>query len=60
MRTWNANLASAGRWLAKGCFANRRFAKTSAVLAAFLLAVGQALAQTDESGGEAKAAKNKS
>ena len=53
MRTWNANLASAGRWLAKGCFANRRFAKTSAVLAAFLLAVGQALAQTDESGGEA-------
>jgi K(+)-stimulated pyrophosphate-energized sodium pump len=48
MRTWNANLASAGRR-----FAKRRFAKTSAVLAALLLTVGQALAQTDEAGGEA-------
>jgi K(+)-stimulated pyrophosphate-energized sodium pump len=53
MRTWNANLASAGRWLAIGYFAKRRFMKTSAVLAALLLTVGQALAQTDESGGEA-------
>ena len=44
MRTWKANLASAGRW----------FAKTSATLAALLLlTAGHVLAQTDEAGGEA-------
>ncbi|MGB6383930.1 MAG: sodium-translocating pyrophosphatase [Terriglobales bacterium] len=51
MRTWNANLASAGRWFAKSCFA-----KTSASLATLLLlTAGCALAQpaTDEAGGEA-------
>jgi K(+)-stimulated pyrophosphate-energized sodium pump len=51
MRTWNANLASAGRWFAKSCFA-----KTSASLATLLLlTAGCALAQpaADEAGGEA-------
>jgi K(+)-stimulated pyrophosphate-energized sodium pump len=49
MRTWNANLASAGRW-----FAKKRSAKTSATLATWLLlTAGQALAQPVEEGGEA-------
>ena len=51
MRTWNANLASAGRWFAKSCFV-----KTSASLATLLLlTAGCALAQpaADEAGGEA-------
>jgi K(+)-stimulated pyrophosphate-energized sodium pump len=49
MRTWNANLASVGRW-----FARRRFAKTSATLATLLLlTAGSALAQPAEEGGEA-------
>src|SRR5450759_3861678 len=53
MRTWNANLASAGRW-----FAKKRFAKTSATIATLLLltaghALAQPAAQTDEAGGEA-------
>jgi K(+)-stimulated pyrophosphate-energized sodium pump len=53
MCTWNANLASVGRWLAKNCLV-----KTSATLATLLLlTVGHALAQsaapTDEAGGEA-------
>src|ERR1019366_2851976 len=52
MRTWNANLASVGRW-----FAEKRFAKTSATLATLLLltaghALAQPAAQTEE-GGEA-------
>src|SRR5712692_3771563 len=63
MRTWNANLASVGRWFAKKrfakkSFAKRRFAKISATLATLvLLTAGYALAQpatqTDEAGGEA-------
>jgi K(+)-stimulated pyrophosphate-energized sodium pump len=49
MRTWNASLASAGRW-----FAKIRFAKASATLATLLLlTVGHALAQPAEEGGEA-------
>src|ERR1700730_7483705 len=41
MRTWNANLASVGRW-----FVKRRFAKTSVSLATLLLlTAGSALAQ---------------
>src|ERR1700674_4795483 len=54
MRTWNANLASVGRW-----FVKRRFAKTSVTLATLLLlTAGSALAQpaaqtTTEAGGEA-------
>src|SRR5271157_5013720 len=54
MRTWNAKIASVGRW-----FAKRRFAKTSATFATLLfLTAGYALAlppaaQTDEAGGEA-------
>src|ERR1700676_3966608 len=54
MRTWNANLASVGRW-----FVKRRFARTSVTLATlFLLTAGYALAQsaaqtTTEAGGEA-------
>jgi K(+)-stimulated pyrophosphate-energized sodium pump len=54
MRTWNANLASVGRW-----FVKRRFAKTSVTLATLLLlTAGYALAQpaaqtTTEAGGEA-------
>src|SRR5450631_690614 len=53
MRTWNASLASVGRW-----FAKRRFAKTSATFATLLLltagyALAQPAAQTDEAGGEA-------
>src|SRR6266852_5258438 len=63
MRTWNANLASVGRWFAKKrfakkSFAKRRFAMISATLATLvLLTAGYALAQpatqTDEAGGEA-------
>src|ERR1039458_866010 len=57
MRTWNANLASVGRWFAKRLFAKRLFAKTSATLATLLLltagyALAQPAAQTEE-GGEA-------
>src|SRR6202162_3572352 len=58
MRTWNASLASVGRWFAKNVFAKRRFAKTSATLATLLLlTAGYALAQpaaqtTTEEGGE--------
>ena len=54
MRTWNAKIASVGRW-----FAKRRFAKTSATFATLLfLTAGYALAQpaaaqTEEAGGEA-------
>src|SRR6202522_2664260 len=49
MRTWNANLVSAGRR-----FAKKRFTTISAALATMLLlTVGHALAQTDEAGGEA-------
>ena len=53
MRTWNAKIASVGRWFAKKCFA-----KTSATLATLLLltagyALAQPAAQTDEAGGEA-------
>jgi len=53
MRTWNASLASVGRW-----FAKRRFTKTSATFATLLLltagyALAQPAAQTDEAGGEA-------
>jgi len=53
MRTWNAKIASVGRW-----FAKKRFAKTSATLATLLLltagyALAQPAAQTDEAGGEA-------
>jgi K(+)-stimulated pyrophosphate-energized sodium pump len=52
MRTWNASLASVGRWFAK------RFATTSATFATLLLltaghALAQSAAQTDEAGGEA-------
>src|ERR1700693_6009514 len=59
MRTWNASLASVGRWFAKNVFAKRRFAKTSVTLATLLLlTAGYALAQpaaeqTTEAGGEA-------
>src|SRR5216683_6452873 len=63
MRTWNANLASVGRWFAKKrfakkSFAKRRFAKISATLATLLLltagyALAQPATQTDEAGGEA-------
>jgi K(+)-stimulated pyrophosphate-energized sodium pump len=54
MRTLNANLASVGRWFAKRPFAMKRFPKTAATLATLLfLAVGQALAQPAEEGGEA-------
>ena len=50
MRTWNANLASVGRW-----FAIKRLAKTSATLATLLvLTTGYALAlPPTEEGGEA-------
>jgi K(+)-stimulated pyrophosphate-energized sodium pump len=53
MRTWNANLASVGRW-----FVKRRFAKTSVTLATLLLltagcALAQPAEQTTEAGGEA-------
>jgi K(+)-stimulated pyrophosphate-energized sodium pump len=54
MRTWNAKIASLGRW-----FAKRRFAKASATFATLLLlTAGYALAlppaaQTEEAGGEA-------
>jgi K(+)-stimulated pyrophosphate-energized sodium pump len=50
MRTWNANLASVGRW-----FAKKRFAKTSATFATLLLlTAGHALALPPaEEGGEA-------
>src|SRR5450631_2289093 len=53
MRTWNASLASVGRW-----FAKRRFTKTSATFATLLLltagyALAQPAPQTDEAGGEA-------
>ncbi len=63
MRTWNANLASVGRWFAKRRFAKKRFAKkrfakTSATFATLLLltagyALAQPAAQTEEAGGEA-------
>ncbi len=54
MRTWNANLASVERWFAKEGFAKKRIAKTLASLATPLfLAVGSALAQPAEEGGEA-------
>src|SRR5271157_5104436 len=59
MRTWNANPASVGRWLANKCHAKKRFAKTSATLVTLLvLTAGYALAlspaaQTEEAGGEA-------
>jgi K(+)-stimulated pyrophosphate-energized sodium pump len=58
MRTWNASLASVGRWFAKNVFAKRRFAKTSATLATLLLltagyALAQPAEQTTEAGGEA-------
>ncbi len=49
MRTWNASLASVGRW-----FAKKRFAKTLASLTTLLLlTAGCALAQPAEEGGEA-------
>ncbi|MBZ5665878.1 MAG: sodium-translocating pyrophosphatase [Acidobacteriia bacterium] len=49
MRTWNANLASVGRW-----FAKKRFVEISATLATLLLlTAGHALAQPAEEGGEA-------
>src|SRR5450631_1894139 len=53
MRTWNASIASVGRW-----FAKRRLAKTSATFATLLLltagyALAQPAAQTEEAGGEA-------
>ena len=53
MCTWNAKIASVGRW-----FAKRRLAKTSATLATLLLltagsALAQPAAQTTEEGGEA-------
>jgi len=49
MCTWNASIASVGRW-----FAKRRLAKTSATLASLLLlTAGSALAQPAEEGGEA-------
>jgi K(+)-stimulated pyrophosphate-energized sodium pump len=49
MRTWNVNLASAGRW-----FSRTRFAKASAAIATLLfLNAGSALAQPAEEGGEA-------
>jgi len=53
MRTWNAKIASVGRW-----FAKKRFAKTSATIATLLLltagyALAQPATQTDEAGGEA-------
>jgi K(+)-stimulated pyrophosphate-energized sodium pump len=53
MRTWNAKIASMGRW-----FAKRRFAKTSATFATLLLmtagyALAQPAAQAEEAGGEA-------
>jgi K(+)-stimulated pyrophosphate-energized sodium pump len=53
MRTWNAKIASVGRW-----FAKRRLAKTSATFATLLLltaghALAQPAAQTTEAGGEA-------
>ncbi|MGB8007597.1 MAG: sodium-translocating pyrophosphatase [Terriglobales bacterium] len=54
MRTWNVNLASAGRWFAKRSLAKRCFAKTSTTLATLLLlTAGSALAQPAEEGGEA-------
>ncbi|MFY9648218.1 MAG: sodium-translocating pyrophosphatase [Terriglobales bacterium] len=54
MRTWNVNLASAGRWFAKRSLAKRSFAKTSTTLATLLLlTAGSALAQPAEEGGEA-------
>src|SRR6202521_1173731 len=58
MRTWNASLASVGRWFAKNLFAKRRFAKASATLATLLLltagcALAQPAEQTTEAGGEA-------
>jgi K(+)-stimulated pyrophosphate-energized sodium pump len=55
MRTWNASLASTGRWFAKGCSAKKRFAATFGTLATLLLlTVGSALAQpASTEGGEA-------
>src|SRR5258708_1986231 len=62
MRTWNANLASVGRWFARKRFAKKRFAKKSfaktSTLATLLLltagcALAQPAAQTEEAGGEA-------
>src|SRR5271163_4306228 len=48
MRTWNANLASVGRW-----FAGKWLGKISAPLSVLFLASASALAQPAEEGGEA-------
>src|SRR5271163_1164892 len=48
MRTWNANLASVGRW-----FAGKWLGKISAPLTILFLASASALAQPAEEGGEA-------
>jgi K(+)-stimulated pyrophosphate-energized sodium pump len=48
MRTWNANLASVGRW-----FAKKWLGKISAPLTILFLASASALAQPAEEGGEA-------
>jgi len=51
MRTWNANLASVGRW-----FAGKWLGKISAPLTVLFLASASALAQPAEEGGEAASA----
>ena len=54
MRTYNANLASLGRWFAKKTPAKRSLAKSLATLTTLLLLMaGHALAQPAEEGGEA-------